>query len=207
MNPFIIDFSTDFDNERAGVLFMKLKTTFTAITKENNFLSEISNVEATIKSLNDKQINLLFIHKSNANADTLISQLPDNIWTVVYSGGGISQGYSQANIAAYKGVFDTRNSQDFLDTVDKVINVLQSDQSIESKTTEFKKIFGFDPVLNSKLNFLHQCLTPDGLETATIDASWNAEIQFEALKKADDGPFGENYIKALTTLRDKLLAS
>lgn len=64
-----------------------------------------------------------------------------------------------------------------------------------------------DLILEAKLNFLHQCLTPTEAKTATIDPSWNVSAEFEKLKSANDGPFGERYIKALTVLRDKLLPS
>lgn len=141
MKPFIIDS----DQSRAKILFDHLKITFSVITENDNYLERITDVNATIQLLKNKQTNLLFIHKSNTNADTLISQLPNNIWTVVYSGGGIGQDYSQTNIAAYKDVFDIHTFQNFLNIVDQVINALQSNQSKENQTTEFKKIFGVDP--------------------------------------------------------------
>ena len=60
--------------------------------------------------------------------------------------------------------------------------------------------------LESKLNFLHHCLTPDGLGKADLNLEWNAKAEFEALEAVQgEGAFGENYIKALRTLRDKLL--
>ncbi|MCK9235114.1 MAG: hypothetical protein M0Q41_02090 [Bacteroidales bacterium] len=60
-------------------------------------------------------------------------------------------------------------------------------------------------VLNDKLNFLHQCLTPEGAANATLDPNWRVEDKFNKLKQEKGSPFGKNYIGALTALRDTLL--
>lgn len=72
---------------------------------------------------------------------------------------------------------------------------------------ELKKKINEDNSLEAKLNFLHQCLTPDGLKDATLKDEWNAESEFENLKIVKDGPFGNDYLEALRSLRDKLWAS
>lgn len=69
--------------------------------------------------------------------------------------------------------------------------------------------------LESKLNFLHHCLTPDGLKKEEVlKSEWAALNEFKSLTevkpekgKAEVDPFGDNYLSALRTLRDKLLVS
>jgi hypothetical protein len=62
--------------------------------------------------------------------------------------------------------------------------------------------------LEAKLNFLHHCLTPDGLKEEEVTKSeWSKLDEFTKLKSAGDGSFGDNYLEALRKLRDKLLAS
>jgi len=84
------------------------------------------------------------------------------------------------------------------DKPNKIFNVLGfTDKQIEDKN-----------ILESQLNFLHHCLTPDGLKVEKVTKSeWAKLDEFTNLQAANDGPFGDNYLKALTTLRDKLLAS
>lgn len=63
-------------------------------------------------------------------------------------------------------------------------------------------------ILESKLNFLHHCLTPDGLSKEEVTKSeWAKLNEFTKLQAANDGPFGDNYLSALRTLRNKLLVS
>ncbi|MCZ2392977.1 MAG: hypothetical protein LC105_03855 [Chitinophagales bacterium] len=70
-------------------------------------------------------------------------------------------------------------------------------------------------ILEAKLNFLHHCLTPDGLKKGEVlKSEWAALNEFKSLTevkpeedKAEVDPFGDNYLDALRTLRDKLLAS
>jgi hypothetical protein len=62
-----------------------------------------------------------------------------------------------------------------------------------------------DDLLEAKLDFLHQCLTPEGLVNATLNPEWNAGKEFSALMNSKDGPFGDNYINALKELRNKLI--
>lgn len=207
MQPFIIDS----DQDRARILFDHLKNTFTEITEANNYLETIGDVATVIQSLTEKGIDLLFIHKSNHNAETLISQLTANIWTVVYSGGGINESYQQTHIATYKGVFDTRNHTDFLSTVDKVVTVLQNNKPKEEQSIEFKKIFGYNPILEAKLNFLHQCLLPESIPTQLPDILNEYAAAFTTFKekatgKTKDNAFDADYVGALREFRDALLA-
>jgi len=89
------------------------------------------------------------------------------------------------------------------------------DDEIKNKFSEILKVLGFTQeqieeknILESKLNFLHHCLTPDGLENEEVTNSDWAKLEgFNTLTEAKDGPFGENYLSALRTLRDKLLVS
>lgn len=88
-------------------------------------------------------------------------------------------------------------------------------EAITEKLTEILKILGFTDTevrekntLESKLNFLHHCLTPDGLKNEEVaNSDWAMLEEFTKLTAAKDGPFGENYLSALRTLRDKLLVS
>lgn len=77
--------------------------------------------------------------------------------------------------------------------------------------------------LGEKLDFLHQCLMPNDANTATLKDNWwqdkdgkninqdnkngvkKAFTELKELKSTD--PFDKPYLEALTTLRDKLLAS
>jgi hypothetical protein len=71
-----------------------------------------------------------------------------------------------------------------------------------------EKIKVFDTVLEAKLNFLHKCLTPEGLADAElmISEDWDASQEFSNLNDIEaDGPFGENYLSALRNLRNQLL--
>lgn len=61
--------------------------------------------------------------------------------------------------------------------------------------------------LESKLNFLHHCLTPDGLTNDEVAKSeWANTVEFKELEKVTDGPFGAKYLEALSKLRDALLS-
>lgn len=198
MNKFIIDNTED----RAEILLQHLSIT------TDDYKRSIDNVESIIQLLKNKGVTLLLVHKNNEKAAELIQSLPESIWTIVYSGGGISESYSKSHIAAYKGVFDTQHKDEFLKIVDTVIQTLDKAENKEKKIQEFKKLFGHDPILESKLNFLHHCLTPDGLKEEEVTKSeWAKMEEFAKLTEANDGPFGDKYLLALRTLRDKLLAS
>ena len=94
-----------------------------------------------------------------------------------------------------------------------VFKIIFNDK-ITDKLSEILKVLGFTDkevqekeVLESKLNFLHLCLTPDRLTKQEVTKSeWTELSEFEILKNANDGPFGDKYIEALRNLRDKLLA-
>ena len=95
-----------------------------------------------------------------------------------------------------------------------VFKVLLND-SITEKLPKILKILGFTDtevqgkeILESKLNFLHHCLTPEGLKEEKVTKSeWAKLNEFTKLQEASDGPFGDKYLSALRTLRDKLLVS
>jgi hypothetical protein len=99
----------------------------------------------------------------------------------------------------------------------------QDNQKYQQALETAKKRFG-DPLLEAKLELLHACLTPEGLKTViwgkdgeiTITREGQEQFkgripdnkgkaEFEALKGKTDGPFGDQYIQALTRLRDALL--
>lgn len=96
---------------------------------------------------------------------------------------------------------------------DKVYQVIFSD--VNDKHNSIFNILGFTDkqieqkeTLESKLNFLHHCLIPAGLNSSDLNVEWNAKTEFEALELVKtEGPFGDNYLKSLRTLRDKLLLS
>lgn len=99
-----------------------------------------------------------------------------------------------------------------------VLDAFRDAYIFETKNLEeaFNNLWNFflgDPVLEAKLNLLHLCLTPDGLKEAEtlLQDDWNAEDKFEVLTEVKDksgntpDAFDDNYIKALTALRDALL--
>jgi hypothetical protein len=66
----------------------------------------------------------------------------------------------------------------------------------------------FDSILESKLDFLHHCLTTSGLNKDEVNSSeWAKLDEYKNLATKNDGPFGANYISALRSLRDKLLVA
>ena len=106
----------------------------------------------------------------------------------------------------YSGVLQNGDESGFKKLLLKVKEATNTQDS--NKNEKFQKLFGFDPILESKLNFLHHCLTPDGLANKEVTKSeWANTDEFKELGKATDGPFGDIYIKSLHTLRDKLLLS
>lgn len=89
------------------------------------------------------------------------------------------------------------------------------------KRKTFKAIWDFfdgDPILEAKLNLLHQCLTPNEAKKATQIPNYhlikdvvesvkiNNEKVVEYLTKQSNCFDEESYIKPLTALRDTLLA-
>ncbi len=96
---------------------------------------------------------------------------------------------------------------------DKVYRIIFDDDN--PKPNRFLEALGFTKgqieekdTFESKLDFLHNCLTPDGMTSAEVTQSeWARFDEFTKLKATKDGPFGRNYIDALSELRDKLLDS
>lgn len=99
--------------------------------------------------------------------------------------------------------------------IDNSINNEEKAAKIIEKLGLTKKEIDKKETLESKLNFLHHCLTPDGLSKEEVTKSeWAALNEFKSLTevkpekgKAEVDPFGDNYLSALRTLRDTLLAS
>lgn len=91
--------------------------------------------------------------------------------------------------------------------------LLDTNKNDQKKLSEIIEILGFtkdeieeNDTLEAKLDFLHLCSTPEGINQAELKAEWNAQEEFGALENViSEGSFGENYIKALRVLRDKLL--
>lgn len=87
--------------------------------------------------------------------------------------------------------------------------------AITDKLSEILKVLGFTDkeveekeTLESKLNFLHHCLTPGGLTEKDVkNSEWANTDEFKKLQSAADGPFGDNYLASLKALRNKLLVS
>ena len=79
--------------------------------------------------------------------------------------------------------------------------------ALEKLVEELTTKINTDQTLEAKLNFLHKCLTPEEAKKATLNEKWKATEEFRKLKRAEDGPFGDKYLEALRSLRDKLLAS
>lgn len=91
--------------------------------------------------------------------------------------------------------------------------LLDSKKNQQEMLSEIIGILGFTKdeieekdILEAKLEFLHLCLTPEGLTPEGLKDEWNAKNEYSALQNVkDEGPLGENYIKALRVLRNKLL--
>lgn len=98
----------------------------------------------------------------------------------------------------YTDVFKIIFNDAITDKLSEILKVLDfTDKEVEEKET-----------LESKLNFLHHCLTPDGLINAEVtNSEWANLDEFTKLKSTNDGPFGDNYLSVLRALRDKLLVS
>lgn len=130
-----------------------------------------------------------FLHHTNANA--LLND-QNNLFQ------NVAQGLHEPNTHhKYRPVFDI-----ILDKKEDKLNRILKELGF-TDTQLYKK-----ETLESKLNFLHHCLTPDGLKEEEVTKSeWAKLDEFTKLKSAGDGPFGDNYLSALRTLRDKLLAS
>jgi hypothetical protein len=162
MKPLIIDFN----QERAEVLFNYLGNYF-EMSSEGNFLSEIdTDTDAVVTQLKNNGVNFLIMHQNNSNAKELITKIPDEIWTILYSGGGINKTYLKDNVFAYSGYFTEQKTKDFLNKVGKVIEELQRDSEKSLIAEKIDEIFAHDYVLEQKLNLLHECLTQKGANDA-----------------------------------------
>lgn len=90
--------------------------------------------------------------------------------------------------------------------------LLDSTKNEQEKLSEIIKTLGFTKdkieekdTLEAKLEFLHLCLTPDELSKAEYKKEWEVENDMNTLKVTNDGHFGENYVKTLCVIRNKLL--
>jgi hypothetical protein len=99
--------------------------------------------------------------------------------------------------SVFKTIFD-----DSIQPADKVEEILKVLGFTEEQKTEKNEH-------ESKLNFLHHCLTKSGLNKDEVtNSEWAKLDEYKNLSsQANDGPFGANYISALRSLRDKLLVA
>ena len=198
MNWIIIDS----DKDRALTLKDIMLDAFKIVASHIRFLDE--NSEPSVESL-------YLIHNSDGYVDDFAnkSKSLDASYVVFYSGGGLSNTNLKANgatIGYYSGVFQNGDESGFKELITKVKDVVDGHDG--KKKDKFQKLFGYNPILESKLNFLHHCLTPDGLANIDVTSSeWANLEEFKKLTEATDGPFGDKYLSALRTLSDKLLAS
>lgn len=187
---------------RAQMLQQKLNSELQTNANHIRLLDESSMPE-------DDTIYL--IHNSDGYVDDFAnrSKTLKDTFAIFYSGGGLSLSSLKsrgATIGFFSGVLHHGNEHEFVLLMLKVKDVLSNDEP--NKKGKFEKLFGHDPILESKLNFLQHCLTPDGLKEEEVTKSeWAKLNEFIKLQAANDGPFGDNYLEALRTLRDKLLAS
>lgn len=215
MNWIIIDS----DKERASKLKKIILEAFEIEASYIRFLDE--NSKPSIDSL-------YLIHNSDGYVDDFAnrSKSLNDSFIVFYSGGGLSVSSLKANgasIGYYSGVFQNGDESGFKELLTKVKDV--TDTHDDNKGEKFQKLFGYDPILEAKLNLLHQCLTKEGADKATdVEGYHLIKDDVEQVKVKDDGgnekteeigvleylkaqsdPFDKNYINALTKLRDALL--
>lgn len=175
----------------------KIESDFTLLpmeyTMNNDF--KIIVIRDDFKQWSDykiqKENDFILYHSSSENSVIESVKSSFSINSHVQCGSHISGEYHDK---IYRILFDDECN----DKAEKIVEVLGfTDKQIEDKN-----------ILESQLNFLHHCLTPDGLKEEEVTKSeWAKLDEFTKLKSAGDGSFGDNYLSALRTLRDKLLVS
>ncbi len=209
MNPYIIDHSI----ERSVILRDYLKDIEANISNDI-YSEEIIEVGIMKEILLKNNVQLLFLHKSNNFAAELIAELQQkNIFILLYSGGGINNAMylNREDVLIYPGIFDVTCTDDFLNLVKKLVEILNSSESHEQKKTKMQFIFGFDVILEARLELLHNCLHPDSipfgeeLDLHLTDEDKEAfKIFFATSPKTKNL---DGYISELVQLRKSLLGS
>lgn len=157
--------------------------------------------------------DVYFIHSSNTGSDDIIDFLIDkneNTWIVEYSGGGKSFMGNRMPKSNYHLLYEEAVNISNNFPIEKFKDFFEAIKNKYSKP--FDKLTGFDPVLETKLVLLHQCLTPDGARNFVIDNStmdkfikdeYNNFIKY--INDKEIKTYNQDYIDALTILRDNIL--
>jgi len=164
-----------------------------------------------------KDYNLIFVHESDDHGIT--AELEERNKPFVRYGGRTDQVEAERISKLVIDFLPISVLKANLTTFVKKL-ILDGAVSVDNLQT----LIGFNPLLEAKLELLHACLTPEGLKTVIWGKDGEITItregqepfkgripdnrgktEFEQLKEITDGPFGEQYIQALTRLRDALL--
>jgi len=186
-------------------ILMKLKKSNISLLNDNNVVYfngekfDITSIASSIIIVKDS--STIPLTDVNSETDFLLhhSRTENHQKEVVekFTGRKKRGMHSNRDEDLYKPVFEKLFDDTISDKLKAILEVLGfTDKEIEEKET-----------LESQLNFLHHCLTPDGLSKEEVtNAEWAKLDEFTKLKTANDGPFGNNYLSALSTLRDALLS-
>jgi hypothetical protein len=184
----------------------------TNVFDTNSVNSSLIVIKDSSPTNNESPVNSL-IQNINTETDFLLhhSREPNHQIFVVKKFHNKKPGqHTPGNEHLYQPVFDIIFDENVygLDKVVKIFEVLGfTDEEVKEKDE-----------LEAKLSLLHKCLTPDEAKSATQIPNYNLikdmvesiminnEPVIEYLTKQSDCFDEENYIKPLTTLRDKLLA-
>jgi hypothetical protein len=151
---------------------------------------------------------LNFVHTSNRCANDFIdftfNNFPDS-WVVEYSGGGISAmenilPRNVKHIIYPKPISPEVNFPNLNKFIEAIIEGVENPQYI---------LLGFDPILETKLELLHCCSTPEGSTKILNELpkiNYKDDYIENIIKKLASltDCFSIEYINILTTLRDQL---
>ena len=142
-----------------------------------------------------------------------------NYFVVCYSGAGVKGLlWNNPKHFAFEGTINTEEDIKTKLHLKEFIVAVQNNH-----TNPFYKLIGFEPILEAKLELLHQCLTPDSIDGAqkvldklktllncdsekqkTFDTAFKT---FKSSVKNEKDCFSDNYVTALSVLRESLLAN
>lgn len=193
-------------NEPFKIININQDSSFLIINDEINNIAKLSE---EILKLSPEKIYILFHRKPNNN-------LNDENGSV-----NIIQGL-QENLSSYHIKSESCKSEHpNLNTFGKLVEIdnnLENQQQLEIIFNSLRSHLSGDPVLEAKLEILHECLTPEGALTAnqingySLIANIVESIKIEDKNLIDylasqSDCFSDNYISKLTVLRKALLGS
>lgn len=193
------DSGYDMERAKAEEYFIDLPKEF-SYDNELKVIVEKDDFKKWIAYTIDEMDDCILYHESSAQE---VKDEINRIFVQLKYGSHVSKGFHDKT---YQIIFDDDNNK-----AGRILGALGfTDKQIKEKDE-----------LEVKLETLHACLTPEGYDTVLwdnekvtikeLEKSFTGEIgnkgkaEFDKLKDADDGPFGENYIMALTELRNVLL--